>query len=218
MPDPGHTNARPFVLGLAGGIGSGKSTVARLLAERGWVVLDADAEAKAALDRDEVRRTLVEWWGPSVLGSDGRTDRASVARIVFADDDQRRRLEALIHPLVRRSRAEALAEAERRAQGREIPGVVMDVPLLFEAGIDRECDAVLFVEAPESTRIERVHRNRGWTPDEFRRREAAQWPVVRKREASQAVIVNDGEESTLASRLDTALAILRGEAGTQRPG
>lgn len=218
MGDAGPDRPRPFVLGLAGGIGSGKSTVARMLGERGWIILDADADAKAALERDDVRRTLVEWWGERVLGPDGKVDRAAVARIVFGDDDARRRLEGLIHPLVRRSRSEALAEATRRAQGREIPGVVMDVPLLFEAGIDRECDAVLFVDAPESERLERVRSNRGWTEEEFRRREAAQWPLDRKRSACQAVILNDGEESSLRSRLDRTLAILSGEAGNQRPG
>ena len=109
--DASQTAAPCFVLGLAGGIGAGKSAVARLLEQRGWVILDADADAKAALDRPEVREALVSWWGRVVLDPAGRIDRAAVARIVFNDDTQRRRLEELIHPLVRRSRAQAIEEA-----------------------------------------------------------------------------------------------------------
>lgn len=94
----------------------------------------------------------------------------------------------------------------------------MDVPLLFEAGLDRECDGVLFVEAPAPLRLQRVRANRGWTEDQFRRREAVQWSPDRKRAASTAVVLNDGDEQSLRSRLDAALAILRGEADDQRPG
>ena len=190
----------PIVIGIAGGIGSGKSTVARAFAQRGFVIVDADAEAKAALDRPEVRATLAEWWGPGVLNPDGSVNRSEVARRVFSVEVERRRLEGLIHPLVRKTHAQAV-DLARRAPGGPAPGLVMDTPLLFEAGIDRECDAVIFIEASRATRLERVRRSRGWDEAEFDRREASQWPLDRKRAACRFVIHNDDSDGS-ASHLD----------------
>lgn len=187
----------PIVIGLAGGIGSGKSTVARAFAERGFVIVDSDAEAKAALDRPDVRAALSGWWGPGVLNSDGSVNRSEVARRVFSDEVERRRLEALIHPLVRKTHSQA-ADLARRAPGGPAPGVVMDTPLLFEAGIDRECDAVVFVEASRATRLERVLRSRPWDEAEFDRREASQWPLGRKRDACRFIIHNDDADGSSA--------------------
>ncbi len=184
----------PIVIGLAGGIGSGKSTVARAFAERGFVIVDSDAEAKAALDRPEVRATLSGWWGPGVVNSDGSVNRSEVARRVFSDESERRRLEALIHPLVRKTHAQAV----ELARGAPASGVVMDTPLLFEAGLDRECDAVVFVEASRATRLARVLRSRPWDEAEFDRREASQWPLDRKRDACRFVIHNDDADGSSA--------------------
>lgn len=190
----------PIIIGIAGGIGSGKSTVARAFARCGFIVIDSDAEAKAALDRSDVRATLTGWWGPGVLNPDGRVNRTEVARRVFSDESERLRLEGLIHPLVRRTHAQAV-EMARQAPGGPAPGVVMDTPLLFEAGLDRECDAVIFIEASRSTRLERVRRSRGWDQAEFDRREASQWPLDRKRAACRFIIHNDDSDGS-ASRLD----------------
>lgn len=197
---PEDARAGPVVIGLAGGVGSGKSTVARAFAELGCVVSDSDQQARAALDRPEVRAALAEWWGGGVLDDEGRVDRAAVARIVFEDPEQRTRLEDLIHPLIRETREGLVASAGRA------PAVIVDAPLLFEAGLDAECDAVVFVDAPYPERLARVRASRGWDERELDRRESAQWPVDRKRAASDHVIDNRGADvQALRARADTVL-------------
>jgi dephospho-CoA kinase len=191
------SDARPIVIGLAGGIGAGKSLVARVFAELGCVVIDSDAEAKAALDRPEVRRRLVEWWGSGVVGADGKVDRAEVAKIVFTDEAARRRLEALVHPLVKAARDAAVA----RASAAGAPAVVVDAPLLFEAGVDKECDVVVFVDAPRAARLARVKATRGWDEPELDRRERAQWGLDVKRPLADYVVVNDRDPGELRGRV-----------------
>jgi dephospho-CoA kinase len=202
-----------LVVGLAGGIGSGKSEVARLLGEHGFVVVDSDAEARACLDRPEVRDRLVEWWGRRVLDAEGRVDRRVVAEIVFGDSKERARLESLVHPLVRRRR-EDLREEARRAGA---CGVVVDAPLLLEAGVDRECDVLVFVDAPRERRVERVRASRGWDEAELARREAAQMPLEAKRARCDIEIANDGGLEVLRERVSRLASVLRrGAKGGRR--
>lgn len=200
------------VIGLAGGIGSGKSTVGRMLAQLGCLVIDSDARAKAALDRPEVRETLVGWWGPGVLGPDGRINRAHVATIVFGSPAERQRLEKLVHPIVRQDRAQIIAEAA----GGAFRAVVVDAPLLFEAGVDAECDRILFVDAPEDQRQARVTRTRGWDRAELARREAAQLPLEEKRRRSTGVVINDRDEVQLQMRVREALERTLAEIAVER--
>jgi dephospho-CoA kinase len=200
---------RTLVLGLAGGIGSGKSAVAAHLASMGFILLDSDKAAKEALDRSDVRAELVKWWGTRVLTPQGRVDRHAVAQIIFSDPEQRQRLEALVHPIVKADRATLLAHARRQGA----PGVVIDAPLLFEAGSDADCDYVLFVDAPEPLRQQRVQQTRGWGPDELARREIAQLPLEDKRQRSDVTILNDADQASLAARVQDALEHLR----TRRP-
>ncbi|MFO0860474.1 MAG: dephospho-CoA kinase [Phycisphaerales bacterium] len=190
---------RPVVLGLVGGIGAGKSAVARELAARGAIVLDSDTQAKRVLETPEVKAKLVEWWGPDVVRQ-GAVDRKRVADIVFADPAQRRRLESLIHPKLRHERQDEI----QRAGERGVRLAVIDAPLLLEAGVDSECDAVVFVEAPREQRLARV-RSRGWDEAELDRREAAQWPLDRKRAAAAFVVLNDADAGQLPARVDVLL-------------
>lgn len=207
-PETKARDSRPdnhmLVLGLIGGIGAGKSVVAASLARRGYEVIDSDKEAKAALDLPHVRTQLVSWWGADIINPEGRVDRATVASIVFSDAVQRRRLEELVHPIVKATRAAMVA----RARERGCRGVVVDAPLLLEAGVDKECDAVLFVDAPFQQRLERVKSGRGWTEEELRRRESAQTPLEEKRRRADEIIVNDADLTTLDARVDAALARL----------
>lgn len=197
------------ILGLAGGIGSGKSTVARLMGTLGGYVIDADAIAREALQRPEVRRELVEWWGAEVLDAEGRVDRKRLADRVFHDPPQRQRLEGLIHPLVQRERVERVAAARADPSVRFI---VLDVPLLFEVGLDKECDRIVFVNADRQTRLERVRRTRGWDERELERREKNQWPMDRKRAASHDIIVNNGDEAQCLEQVRSILKrILQGK-------
>ncbi len=198
---PTSGGARPLVIGLAGGIGSGKSEVARALAERGCLVFDSDREAKLALDRPDVREELVRWWGAEILGADGRVERGKVAEIIFGDAAQRARLEALVHPLVKRTRGAMIAQVDAS----RIPAVIVDAPLLYEAGLDKECDAVVFVDAPREQRLARVHATRGWDPSELDRREKAQLPLEEKRQRADVLIRNDAGVDALRRAAGEAL-------------
>lgn len=190
-----------LILGLAGGIGSGKSAVAAILGEMGFVVSDSDARARAVLERPEVIAELARAFGPGVLDGEGRPDRKAIADAVFGDDAKRKALEAIIHPMLHRERAELVEAA--RAKG--AAGVVIDAPLLFEAGVDAECDAVIFVDAPRDVRLGRVVMGRGWSEAELARREAAQWPLDRKRAKSDAVVANAGDLAALRASVAEAL-------------
>lgn len=195
----------PFILGLSGGIGAGKSTAARILADLGAHVIDFDALAQAALDDPRVRSTLAQWWGDAILSKSTSTiDRAAVASRVFNNPDERRRLESLIHPIVWRTKAQAQAEAV--AAGK--PLAVMDAPLLFEAGLDRECDAVLFIDADREIRLERVRHTRGWDDAELHRRETAQFPVPDKMARSRFVVQNNASPAELALAIRRILDII----------
>lgn len=184
----GKSPRKPPVIGLAGGIGSGKSHVAALLARRGAIVSNSDEQAKAILREPAIADILARWWGKGILGPDKLPDRAKVASIIFTDTAERQRLEGLIHPILKSQRTAAL-RAAARAQPRP-PLYVIDAPLLFEAGLDRECDATLFVYAPREVRVARVTANRGWTEAEFVRREASQLPVTVKQARSTFTIDN----------------------------
>lgn len=193
-PTPPSTipdNTRLPVIGIAGGIGSGKSFVAQIFGELGCRVIDSDGMSKDALIRPDIRDRLVEWWGSDILTpatspTPGQVDRSKIAKIVFADATQRARLESLIHPIVRQGRAAMVADA--LAQGAK--AAIVDAPLLFEVGLDQECDAVVFVCTPREVRVRRVCEGRGWTAEELERRESAQWSLERKKAASSHVVDN----------------------------
>ena len=197
------------VIGLAGGIGSGKSEVARILGDLGCIVIDADKEAKEALDRPEVRDWIVEWWGRSVLQPDGRVNRRAVADIIFADDTQRRRLEGLVHPLLGLDSA----SLHRRAGTAGDRPIVIDAPLLFEAGLDRECDALVFVDAPREVRLARVRTARAWDEAEFARRENAQIPLEEKRRRCRSVVSNAGTPDELRAEVRRMYTQILARAG-----
>jgi dephospho-CoA kinase len=179
-------NGKP-IIGIVGGIGSGKSFIAGLFGELGCVVIDSDAQVRAAYEQPAVRQTLREWWGEGVFRADGSIDRRAIAARVFTDPRERGRLEGLIHPLVREAR---LAEMKKYASDPQCLAFVWDTPLLFETGSNRECDVVVFVDAPLDLRLERVGRGRRWEAAELHRRENLQWPLDRKREMSDIVLRN----------------------------
>ena len=193
------------VVGIAGGIGSGKSSVARELASLGALVSDSDAQIREALETHAIRAELRRWWGEGVLDEDGRVDRSAVARIVFNDPGERERLERLLHPYALRARERIIERGERDGA----PCVVIDAPLLFEAGLDAGCDAVIFVDTPRETRVERLRESRGWDEGELDRREKAQLPLEQKRAKSDYVVVNEGDEADLRAQVQHTLARIR---------
>ncbi len=191
----------PVIIGLAGGIGSGKSTVARVFESLGCMVIDSDKLSKEAMAREDVRETLRQWWGDEVLGADGQVDRRAVAKIVFSDPKERERLEGLIHPLIAQARAKKIEDARNAG----VDAVVVDAPLLFEAGLDKQVDAVVFVDCPFETRLERVKTTRGWDEEELRLREKAQLGVEHKRQRSDYEVVNMGGPDDLRCQVSQIL-------------
>jgi dephospho-CoA kinase len=192
------------VVGLVGGIGSGKSAVAAMLGELGCLVSDSDELVRRQYEDPAVRAQLQNWWGPGILDERGLVDRAAVAAIVFRDAAERARLEALLHPRVEAERARAFAAAPVGT-----PALVIDAPLLLEAGLASSCDVIWFVDAPESLRRARVMGSRGWSAEELARREAAQWSLDRKRAASHHSLRNDGDPASLREQVMQALAGIR---------
>jgi len=198
-----------FRVGLTGNIASGKSTVARVWQRLGAPVIDADVLARRAVAPGSVGlRRIVETFGPGVLDEAGRLDRAALRDIVFRDPEARAKLEAIVHPEVGRLRREE--EARLEAAGEKI--VVHDIPLLFEAGLDEEFDAIVLVDAPERVRLERLMRDRGLTEDEARRMIDAQMPSSQKRDRADYVIENEGTLEALERAAEEVWRELRRRA------
>ena len=184
-------------IGLVGGVASGKSLVAKMLVERGAGLLDADRTGHAVLAEDaEVHRALRDRWGEAAFTPDGQVDRAAIAGRVFGQGESaeldRRFLEGILHPRIRRR----LNELRRQYSVQGKPAVVLDAPVLLEAGWEPMCDILLMVDAPRELRLQRA-RQRGWTDQEFQRREAAQWSIDDKRRTADFLISNDGSEDDL---------------------
>jgi dephospho-CoA kinase len=179
------------IIGLLGGIASGKSWVAEQLVRLGGKVIDADRIGHDVLRQPQIEAAAKEHWGEAVLGPDGRIDRARLARLVFAPppDGPRERtiLEQLTHPeivkLVERQAKKLAADGEKIA--------VLDAALLLEAGWARYCDLLVFVEAPADLRLQRALA-RGWKKEDFSAREAAQKSLDFKREQADVIIDNSG--------------------------
>ena len=192
--------AKP-VIGLTGGIGSGKSLVARHLATLGCAVIDADELATKALDDPVVQREVQKRWGEAVLRPDGCVDRRAMAKIVFDQPEALAGLEALIHPRVHASR-----EALRRSyQGDPtVHAIVEDCPLLMEKGLDADCDFVIFVTAEPETRRRRLAAARQWTGEELQRREKIQLPLDIKAERADYIIDNNAGEDDCLSHVRRA--------------
>ena len=192
----------PLVIGLLGGVAAGKSTVAGLLAERGFRAVDADALAREVSRDPAVLARIAARFGPDVLGADGQLRRERMAEIVFGDQTARKDLEALTHPEVRRRILAAMDEAAAAGQS-----VVLDVPLLLEGGLVDFCDLVVFVEVSDAARRARA-RGRGWDEDELARREAAQAPLVEKRRRADRVVPNEDDLEATRAAVDALLAEL----------
>lgn len=184
-------------VGLTGGIGAGKSEVARLLAQRGAVVVDADALAREAVapGRPELAAVVAEF-GDGVLAADGTLDRAALARVVFGDPERLAALEAIVHPYVARRSAELIAEAPPDAV------VVYDVPLLFEKQLQGVFDLVVVVEAPEDERVRRLVAARGMAESDARARIVAQATAAERLAIADVVVENHGPHEHLRHQVD----------------
>ena len=147
--------------------------------------------------------TLRQWWGDEVVGADGSVNKRAIGQRVFADPQQRQRLEGLLHPLVNAARERQM---EAAAGDRSLVAFVWDTPLLIEAGLHGKCDAVVFVDAPLETRIRRVRETRNWDAAELARRENLQQGLDRKREISDYVVSNTADVDYARRQVREALS------------
>ncbi len=190
-------------VGLTGGIASGKSTVSSILRELGAIVIDADQLAKDVVAKGTPGlAAVVEEFGPEMLTPEGELDRPRMGELVFADESARRRLEAIVHPLV----FERYAELEGTAPPDAI--VVHDIPLLVESGRAEEFDAVIVVDAHEDHQLERMVRDRGWTEEHARSRIAAQATREQRRAVATYLIENTGTREDLRHKVTEVFAEL----------
>jgi dephospho-CoA kinase len=201
------------IIGIAGGIGSGKSFVARLFAELGCAVIDSDAQVREAYADPHVLQTLRQWWGQGVIQADGSINRPAIATRVFGDPSERQRLEDLLHPIVGRLRNQKMKNLTANP---DIVAFVWDTPLLFEAGLRSQCDAVVFVDTPLETRLRRVSQARGWDEAELLKREKLQWPLDRKREISDYLIENTADAGVVRDQVRGVLSCILARV-SQRP-
>ncbi len=187
-------------VGVTGNIGSGKSSVARLLQQRGAALIDADALAREATEDAAVLAAIVRDLGPELV-RDGRLDRAATARRVFDDPVARGRLNAIVHPWVRRASARRAAALE--AADPAPPMIVFDIPLLYENGLERGMDVVVVVNAPLEPRLARVRDRSGLDAAEVRARDGAQMPLPDKMARADFVVDNSGSPEALHDRVDS---------------
>lgn len=197
-----------FLVGLTGGIASGKSTVAQRLVEHGVELIDADQIAReVVLPGTETWKKIVDHFGDDVLDPDGFIDRPRLGAIVFADPDKRALLNELTHPPV------IAAIADRLELLTAFDGVVViDVPLLVEAGVDRGYEAVIVVATTPETQLQRLVELRGMTPEAARARIAAQAPLEAKLAVATHVLHNDGDLDDLLKATDRLAAELNARA------
>ena len=197
-------------VGLTGGVASGKSTVSAALAEHGAVIIDADALAREVVAKGTPGlAAVVEEFGAELLGPDGELDRPAMGRLVFNDEGARKRLEAIVHPLV----FERIVALEEGAS--EDAVVVHDIPLLAESGRADTFDAVIVVDAPHEVQVQRMTADRGWTTEDAESRIASQASREDRLTVATHVIENTGTHEDLRRRVAEVFAdvVSAGERG-----
>jgi len=195
-------SAKIPIVGIVGGIASGKSLVAAQLERQGAVVVDADKVAHDVLKLDEVKTLARERWGQTIFDNEGQIDRQALGKIVFASGPEGPRelkhLESLTHPRIGKLLLERIAQLSEQGG---VAAIVLDVPLLFESGWNKICDKTIFVDAERTLRESRAAL-RGWTPEDFARREAAQESLEAKRTLADVVIDNSGTPQATQHQVD----------------
>jgi len=167
----------------------------------GAAVISADQLAHDALEDPPVAQELRRWWGEGIVSSDGHVDRKAVAAIVFGNADELRRLEQVLYPRIEQRRKELV---QRYLADPAVRAIVLDTPKLFEVGQNKECDAVVLVDADEAIRRRRVE-SRGWDAAELERREKLLWPLDKKRPIADYRVVNNSTLEQLRSKVEQIL-------------
>lgn len=186
----------PLIIATTGGIGSGKSTVAKIFSDLGAHLIDADQIAHEMLEKSDVISEIESAFGSEILRDDGTPDRHAISTLVFSDKAARKALEQIIHPRVRKRIEVTLAKVTNIGfdSGSPLPDgrplILLDIPLLESSPYRKLVDRVLFIDAPEEDREQRVQQDRGWNPGERELRESAQVPISEKKAAADSVISN----------------------------
>lgn len=188
-----------ILIGILGGIGSGKSLVANELAQLGAVILDGDRMGHLVLEEPEVKQALCARWGNSILQEDGTVNRRAVAKIVFGDapnaKEELKFLESLAHPRIGRR---LFAELDKLRHDGQVKVAVLDAPVMTKTGWHKKCDRLWFIECPKAERVRRVSA-RGWTQEQLEAYEAAQDPLDWRKSLCDTVVDNSGSPN--ATRL-----------------
>ena len=189
-------------IGLTGGIATGKSSAARLLEQHhGLPVLDADLYARQALEPGQpATEAVLKRFGTKVVSNSGVVDRRALGAIVFNNQDERRWLEQLVHPIVRQRFDQELVQLDTN------PAVVLMIPLLFESGLEALCSETWLVDCDESQQLQRLMARDQLSQAEAQARMNAQWPLARKRPLADVLISNRGDAAALNAQLEDALS------------
>lgn len=192
------------ILGLTGGIASGKSTAAAILQQHGGALIDADAVARQVVEPGTpALAAIVSAFGPAILAPSGELDRRALGERIFSDDAARLKLNAIVHPAVIAEMERQLAELQARPT--PPPFVVLVVPLLFEAGMEKMPQSIWVLNVDEETQRQRLMSRDALTAAEAEARMASQWPLARKIALADRVIDNRGSRTELARDIERAL-------------
>jgi dephospho-CoA kinase len=193
---------RKLLVGLVGGIGSGKSSVAAVLQQYGGRIIDADQLGHQALCQPAIHAAIVQRWGNAVLDDRGAINRRQLAEVVFTHPEERKALEALVHPWIGQA---IRAAAEKALHDPSCRFVVLDAAIMLEAGWSKVCDKLIYVQSPPEQRLQRVARQRGWTAQDMQKRELAQLPLTEKAARADHILENTGSFEELHQQVEELL-------------
>lgn len=191
-----------LIAGLTGGIGSGKSVVAKLFSVMGCPVYNSDERARAMYYRDDVKKRIVEALSAEAYLNDGRLNKKFVSQQIFSNDPLRHKVNSIIHPAVKEDMMEFIKENSSAKV------IIKETALLFEAGIESQVNKIILVTAPEALRIQRVQQRDGLSEAEVKARIQSQWPDELKKSKSDFVVMNDDEQALIPQALKIYEALL----------
>lgn len=187
------------IIGLVGGIGSGKSHVAAAFVKHGGRVIAGDPFGHEALKQPDILTAIQDRWGDRVLDTSGQVDRKKMAGIVFASPAEREHLEEMVFPWITKRIREEIARAQADPA---VAFIVLDAAVMLEAGWNHECERIVFIDVPGPLRIQRLQTQRGWSPEEIERREAAQLPLSVKSARADVTLDNAGTLEDTQKQVD----------------
>jgi dephospho-CoA kinase len=208
------SSRRKVVIGLLGGIGSGKSQVAAILARHGGRIVAADDLAHEALRQPELKEKIVARWGSGVLDEHGQVSRRRMAAIVFPNSFERRALEEIVHPWIKQRIRD---EVKKASADPSVQFIVLDAAVMLEAGWNDVCDQLVYVGAPPHIRLRRVAEQRGWIAQDLQHREDAQLPLTEKAARADHVVHNATTLEHLTRQVEALLPLWGVDSSEPRP-